>query len=413
VKSELDNLMEKHGIDALLVTGAGQHNAPMVYLTGGGHMTSADLIKKRGEPPVLFYKDMERDEAAKSGLETRSYKQYPWLGLLKAADNNILKALVMRYQAMFADLGLTGGKVAIYGKLDAGQAYDLFSGLQEAIPDLVFSGSQAGDALSYARVTKDQNEIERIRQMGQLTVEVVGRVHDLLSRQKAQGDTLVQTDGAPWTIKDVKSKINMWLAELGVDNPEDCIFSIGKDAGVPHSSGNPQDHLRLGQTIIFDIFPCETGGGYFYDFTRTWCLGYAPDEVQKTYEQVFKVYKTIRSELTIGQPFYEFQKRTCKLFEGMGHSTIITNPTTESGYVHSIGHGLGLQVHEMPWAREGDDRYNILKSGMVLTIEPGLYYPERGLGVRLEDTVWITPEGEFETFVDYPYDLIIPVKSHD
>ena len=117
-------------------------------------------------------------------------------------------------------------------------------------------------------------------------------------------------------------------------------------------------------------------------------------------------------ELTVERYFYEFQKRTCELFDGMGHATIETDPATESGYVHSVGHGLGLQVHEMPWARKGNDHYNQLKPGIVFTIEPGLYYPERGLGVRLEDTVWITPEGEFEIFIDYPYDLIIPVNNY-
>jgi Xaa-Pro aminopeptidase len=412
MKSEVDQLMQKHGIDALLVTGPGQHNAPMVYLTGGGHITKADLIKKRGEAAVLFHHDMERDEAAKSGLITRSYKQYPWADMLKAAGNDSLKALIMRYQAMFADLGLEGGRVAVYGKADAGQAYDLFSGLQAALPDVTFTGSSLVDALGDARVTKGEDEIKRIRKMGQVTVEVVSRVHDMLSSQIAKDEMLVHPDGAPWTIKDVKSKINLWLAELGADNPEDSIFSIGRDAGVPHSSGNPEDILRLGQTIIFDIFPCEAGGGYFYDFTRTWCLGYAAEEVLAAHEQVLKVFKTIIGELTVGRSLIDFQKRTCELFHEMGHPTIDIDLTAESGYVHSIGHGLGLHVHEMPWAREGEGKKNILKPGMVFTVEPGLYYPERGMGVRLEDTVWITPEGEIEIFVDYPYDLIIPVKNH-
>lgn len=413
MKSEIDQLMEKHEIDALLVTGPGQHNAPMVYLTGGGHLTKADLIKKRGEPAVLFHHDMERDEAAKSGLKTHSYKHYPWLELLKAADQNPLRALIMRYQAMMADQGIDSGKIAIYGKADAGQAFDLFSGLQAVMPEVTFTGSNSVDALGYARITKDQQEIKRIRQMGQITVEVVGRVHDLLSSQNVKDEVLVHTDGAPWTIKEVKSKINLWLAELGADNPEDSIFSIGRDAGVPHSSGNPEDILRLGQTIIFDIFPCEAGGGYFYDFTRTWCLGYAPDDVQAIYDQVFKVFKTIMSELTVGRPFSDFQQRTCQLFQEMGHPTIESDPASECGYVHSIGHGLGLQVHEMPWARKEEGQYHVLEPGMVFTIEPGLYYPERGLGVRLEDTVWINPDGGFEIFVDFPYDLIIPTKKND
>jgi Xaa-Pro aminopeptidase len=77
------------------------------------------------------------------------------------------------------------------------------------------------------------------------------------------------------TIGDVKRKINLWLAERDAVPSEGFIFAQGRDAGIPHSQGNPDDMLRLGQTIIFDIYPQERGGGYFYDFTRTWSLGYA------------------------------------------------------------------------------------------------------------------------------------------
>ena len=88
-----------------------------------------------------------------------------------------------------------------------------------------------------------------------------------------------------------KRRINLWLAERGADNPEGTIFAIGRDAGVPHSTGTASDPLRLGQTIVYDIFPCEAGGGYYYDFTRTWCLGYAPDAVQALYQDVLDVYQ--------------------------------------------------------------------------------------------------------------------------
>ena len=133
-------------------------------------------------------------------------------------------------------------------------------------------------------------------------------------------------DGSPITIGEVKRKINLWLAEHGVENPEGTIFAIGRDAGIPHSTGTATDALRLGQTIVYDIFPCEAGGGYFYDFTRTWCLGYAPDSVLKVYEDVKKVYDTLPAELKLNAPFANYQKRTCELFEAMGHPTIMTNP---------------------------------------------------------------------------------------
>ena len=211
------------------------------------------------------------------------------------------------------------------------------------------------------------------------------------------------------TIGIVKNQINLWLAEAGVENPEGTIFATGRDSGVPHSSGNPHDILELGKTIIFDIFPAEAGGGYFFDFTRTWCLGYAPDNVMELYEDVSNVFQQIMSEIKVDTLASQYQDRTCELFEEKGHPTIRNKPHTQEGYVHSLGHGIGLQIHEYP-------RFSLnmkkdrLVPGSVVTIEPGLYYPEKGMGVRLEDTVWVRPDGEIEILAEYPLDLIIPVK---
>jgi Xaa-Pro aminopeptidase len=205
--------------------------------------------------------------------------------------------------------------------------------------------------------------------------------------------------------------INLWLAEMGAENPEGTIFAIGRDAGVPHSTGNPSDPMRLGQTIVFDIFPCEAGGGYYYDFTRTWSLGYATDEAQKLYDDVDSVFRTLLSELKVGAHFGEYQKRTCELFEAMGHPTIQSNPQTEEGYVHSIGHGLGLHVHERPFSGASALAEDTLVPGVVATIEPGLYYPERGMGVRLEDSIYVRPDGNFEILAPYPLDFVLPVRK--
>ena len=125
-----------------------------------------------------------------------------------------------------------------------------------------------------AMETKDAVEVKRIRKMGTVTTEVVRRTAEYLtSREIRPDEVLLKEDGTPLTIGDVKARINLWIAELGGENPEGTIFAIGRDVGVPHSAGTPSDLLRLGQTIVFDIYPCEAGGGYFYDFTRTWSLG--------------------------------------------------------------------------------------------------------------------------------------------
>jgi Xaa-Pro aminopeptidase len=411
MKSDLDQLMTDQHLDAILVTGPAQHNPAMVYFTGGAHLTHADLIMKRGSEPVLFHYPMERDEAAGTGMATRNIGDYKMGELLKQTNGNFLQAEILRYQKMFSDLGLSDGRIGVYGKTDAGEAFSVFSGLQKALPGLTLLGQVGDSILLKAMATKGEAEIERMRRIGRTTVEVVALVADFLTSHAAQNEVLVKKNGSPLTIGDVKSKINLWLAERGAENPEGTIFAIGRDAGVPHSSGNPDDYLRLGQTIIFDIFPCEAGGGYYYDFTRTWCLGYAPDEVQKIYEQVYSVYRQVMNDLKAGSACRDYQKLACDMFEEFGHPTIQSNPQTETGYVHSLGHGLGLHIHEYPRLTMAAGVEDRLDPGSVVTVEPGLYYPERGLGVRLEDTVWVRPDGQMEILAEYPLDLVLPMRS--
>ncbi len=409
MKSDLDSIMQANGIDALLVTGPAQHNPAMVYLTGGGHLTNADLIHKRGEAPVLFHAAMERDEAAKTGLATRSYNLYPFRQLMDEAGGDRVKAAALRYCKMFSDVGVTTGRVAVFGRTELSAALPVLRALEQMLPGIELVGDPEGLILSAATLTKDAAEVERIRKMGQITVEVVGRTADFLTSRPLEGDVLLD-DGKPLTIGRVKGLINLWLAELGAENPEGTIFAIGRDAGVPHSSGNPADIIRLGRTIVYDIFPCEAGGGYFYDFTRTWCLGYAPDDVQQVYQDVLTVFNTVNAEFKAGTPFVDYQKRTAELFESMGHPTVLSTPETEEGYVHSLGHGVGLRIHERPFSGAGASPEDVLIPGVVATVEPGLYYPERGLGVRLENTFYVRPDGTFETLVDYPLDLVLPMR---
>lgn len=414
MKSDLDRLMKENDIAALLVTGAAQHNPAMFYMTGGGHLTHADLIKAEGEEPVLFYSPMERDEARKSGLKTINLVEYNQTELLKQTGGDRVRANALRYRKMLEDAGVTAGRVSIYGKTELNSAFAVFKALEKLMPEIELIGEPDGNSVMLqAMATKEPDEIDRIRRMGAITTEVVGLTAEFLSSHTAKNGILVKRDGSVLTVGDVKRRVNLWLAERDAEAPEGFIFAIGRDAGVPHSTGTNSDPIALGKTIVYDIYPCEKGGGYYYDFTRTWCVGYAPDAAEAVYDDVRTTYDSIMQALKAHEATAQYQDQTCDLFEAQGHPTIRQNQATQEGYVHSLGHGLGLHVHEAPWFRSGAGASpnDVLNPGVVVTIEPGLYYPEKGLGVRLEDTVVAREDGTLEKLADYPLDLVIPVKQ--
>ena len=412
MKTDLTKLMERENIDAIWILGAASHNPAMAYFTGSIHVIMADLIMIRGQEPILFCHSMEREEAASTGLRTIVIEKYNIKKIIEDSDGNVPKAQAIMRERMFKELGLIKGRVSIYGKIEVSEVLGVLAYLRKLMPDIEFLGEGPISVLLEARATKDEDEIERIRQMGKITTKVVGQVADFLqSCQVRDDEVLINGNGNPITVGQVKTKINLWLAEGGVENPEGCIFAIGRDAGIPHSAGNPDDEIRLGKTIIFDIYPQEAGGGYFYDFTRTWCLGYAPEAEQKIYDDVKSVYEEILTALVMNQYCPDFQESTCELFEVQGHKTIRQDYQLESGYVHGLGHGVGLHIHERPRFGKDASQEDILAAGSVVTIEPGLYYPDQGMGCRLEDSVWVRPDGKMEILADYPYDLVLPMKN--
>lgn len=413
MKSELDEMMKLRNLDAMIVFGNAEYNPPMYYMTGGGHVSHATLIKKRGEDAVLFHGDMERDEAARSGLKLIPYSKYDFAEILKQAGQDSLKANAMRGQLMLQDAGIAAGRVGVYGTYDIGSTFGLLSQMQKLMTDVEFVGESREDSIFMRTMeTKDEAEVSRIRKMGKVTTSVVGKVRDYLTSCEVNKDeVLLKEDGTPLTVGDVHSKIRLWIAEYGAELPSGFIFAIGRDAGVPHSAGTATDLMKLGQTIVFDIYPAEAGGGYYYDFTRTWSLGYATTEAQGLYDQVKEIYDKLMDNFDLNTPFRHYNEMTCEYFESKGHQTPRTTKAPVEGYVHSLGHGVGLNIHERPFSglSAGDDQR--LAPGVVITSEPGLYYPEKGMGFRIEDTLWVKPDGLIERLAEYPYDFVLPMKK--
>jgi Xaa-Pro aminopeptidase len=412
MKGDIDRLMAENGVETLWITGPARHNPSMTYFTGPVLLTRADLVKRRGQEPILFYSPMEREGAARTGLAGRSLNDYKLLELevLRQSGGSNVRATAARMARIFDELGVLGA-VEVYGRVDLGPMVGVLAELSRLRPGLTFVGEEERAVLSRAMITKDKAEVEHVRRIGRITTEVMQMVAEYLTSRPLAGRQLLRRDGQPLTVGDVKRKIHLWLSERGGEDPVGVIFAIGRDAGVPHSSGNAQDVIELGKPIVFDFFPQEAGGGYFYDITRTWCLDHAPRAVEEVYRDVLAAYRHACGMLEPETLCRTVQTQVCRFLESRGHPTVLNSPQTEVGYCHSLGHGVGLNFHEEPRFNHLEANGDRLQPGSVITVEPGLYYPERALGVRLENTLWVRPDGVLEVLADLPLDLVLKMKS--
>jgi hypothetical protein len=129
------------------VVGNAEHNPPMYYFTGGGHVSDSILVKMRGKPPVLFYNDMERDEAARTGLATRPLSEFPMTDLLKEADGNLPLAGALRLQRIFKSLGILAGRIGVYGHVEFSGAFAVLNQFQRLAPDIELVGESGMESV--------------------------------------------------------------------------------------------------------------------------------------------------------------------------------------------------------------------------------------------------------------------------
>ena len=405
MRHDLDRLMQQRGIAGMVVFAYDRYTPAMYYATGqrihvGVYVRAADGRAHLAHDP------MERDSAAHVGCDLSTYAQQ---GVPQRIEKH--GGAARGYASLVADLlqslGIQG-KVAFFGDLPAAFAYEWLSAVREFAPEVHIDQSQP-DLLTAARATKDPDEIAAIRRASEAVTSAYGKLRAYLGSLKRDGEFLVNGHGRV-TLGNLRSLLHTEFLAHGLEGGE-SIVSQGRDAGVPHNRGNDAEPLRLGASVIVDIFPGEAGGGYYSDFTRTFCMGKAPDELKRMYDDVHVAFRTAMDTLKTGESCRAYQEKVCDVFEARGHATLRTNQTTQEGYVHGLGHGVGLSVHEAPRLGGPPSNTQTLEAGMVVTIEPGLYYPSRGMGARIEDLVVMRADGGYDNLTPAPYDLEIEPRG--
>jgi Xaa-Pro aminopeptidase len=407
MRRDLDHLMQSQDLAGMVVFAYDRFSPAMYYATGQKIHYGVYLRASDGRAH-LIHDPMERDQAAAVGCEHSSFPQHR-LNQISDEEGHPARAFGRLIGEACATLGMRG-RIALFGDLSAGFGHALTSRLLEVNRELSID-TRHPDILTLARTTKDESELEAIRRAARGAVAAIERLRGYLASLKRRGDTFHSNGSGPVKLGDLRRLIQSEFLAHGLVEDGDSIVSQGRDAGVPHNRGNDEEALRAGVPLLVDIFPSEAGGGYHSDLTRTFCLGPAPDALKSLYGDVHDAFRLAMDGLAVGRPCRSYQESVCDLFERRGHATNRSREGTEEGYVHGLGHGVGLNVHEAPRLGGPPSNTQLLEQGMVITVEPGLYYPSRGLGVRIEDLVVVNADGTFENLTPAPYDLEIEPRG--
>jgi Xaa-Pro aminopeptidase len=237
-----------------------------------------------------------------------------------------------------------------------------------------------------ARLRKSDVEIQALRASQRAAVRAMKfAIDEIAASHIGEGDVLIATDGTPLTSESLRAGIEQILLEEQCSGDE--IIVAGGDQGVdPHERG--RGPLYAHQTIVLDIFPCSRTTGYWGDISRTVLRGKATAEQKALYQTVLDAQKVALDKVAPGVTGREIHQGICEAFEKAGYKTGMLDGVPQ-GFIHSTGHGVGLDIHEGPSVSPSG---GALQEGNVITIEPGLYYKGIG-GVRIEDTVVVTAEG--------------------
>ena len=236
------------------------------------------------------------------------------------------------------------------------------------------------------RLLKNSQEIAAIAAVQRSNEKAMQAAYELLRESDVAGKKQQLFIGSqPLTSELIRQRIEEVLLK------ENClalntIVACGSACADPHDRG--AGAIYAGQSIIVDIFPSSKETGYFADMTRTFCKGKAPERLLKIYDAVKKAQnlatKAIRPNVSVTVPDQKIRTH----FDKLGFKTKkVAGKWT--GFFHGTGHAVGLEIHELPSLSPRGQ--GVLKAGMVVTIEPGLYYPWGG--VRLEDLVLVTKTG--------------------
>jgi len=383
---QFDSEMERRGLDTALVIGESTLGNPeLAYVAGTTIPRGGIFIKRRRFEPILVVSNIDVGNAKLGRVsDVRTYSDYGYENLIQRHGRE-------RAYVMLVDLILRAvrsrGRVGVYG-------HNEFSHLLSTVDSLrrlghKVTGEKDLSLIESLRDTKDSLETSRIRSVGARASRVVEEIQRMLGECVVSFGKL-RLKGQTLTVGIVKSRVNTLLAEQDLIAPGGTVFAVGVKSADPHEMGSPLDPVKAGAPIVFDLFPVGAEG-YWFDLTRTFVIGKAPRRVKDMFDAVLEAQLESLDSIRENVPGSKVMNSACDLFERRGFKTIRATlrgdrDAAKVGFIHSLGHGVGLSIGERPYLSLFSD--DTLRKNQVVTVEPGLYKPGTG-GVRIEDTILV------------------------
>ena len=354
----------------MLFVGTADSCADIQYLCGF-HAPDPVVLLVHGRRKLLVVCSMEAGRATREVLRATEVTTPEELGVSKAR----LRWLSEWAGAAVRQLGvravLVGRKCPV--------------GIVRALEEKRIRVEVTTTALIPQRQVKTTQEIARITQSQRAAVAAMRAAQRLIRESRPDSHGMLRIGRSILTSERVRSLILRILLDhncLG----RGTIVGCGRRTADPHWEGTGP--LRAGQPIVIDIFPQHMRHGYWGDLTRTVVRGAVSQELRRQYRAVYAAQRAALRAIRPGVVAGSVHNAAARELERCGYTTT-RGKGAPSGFIHGTGHGVGLEIHEMPLIATTKTR---LRRGNVITVEPGLYYPETG-GIRIEDTVVVTETG--------------------
>lgn len=379
----------------LLVIGAPEHDACAYHLSG--FLAPDDVICLRvAGKTYLAVSSLEYGRAKKDAPvdELLSYEELE-IPKLSHELKSSAKGYAAAISTLLEKLDASGSPLVVPADFPLADADELRALGLTLTPDRkLFDGlRRAKTAEEVAHVEKAQSAVE----------EACEHAVTILREAEVDESGTLLWRGETLTSEILRSEINVELLRRNCLG-DGTIASGGSQAADPHERGSGP--LKAGEAIILDIFPMDLSTRYYADMTRTFVKGEPSDPLRKMYDAVLESQEAALAMIGPGVNGKDVHEKVSEILHNAGYKTQLHDreegkPLTE-GFFHGTGHGVGLEIHEAPRLGLTDQD---LVPGDIVSVEPGLYYPQTG-GVRIEDLVLVTEDGS-RNLTRFPKEFVV------